>query len=1046
VNLYAVLLNNQISLTLIEDNSTGNTIFCNSFNEHLFNISVLQTREKEIILEHKTIKDRNFATVDLLFEDGTCFKNITFEIIINEQVTELPYCSFNRNLLESSEIEKLDPPKNKQEFIVESAQEELIPDTKPSINIEEEFKQIVDRKKKLDDATSRALLQEAELIKQRELLHKEKIALEESNIITNRVEEYKLELVKEFFDAIKKQEELIDLKVDGNYEKLEEKVVGALERYKTQFLEQVDEIKEENIEQIQVSLETTIERQRKEIKDLLESEFEDNREAVTATLFEKSVELEKLLLDKVILNLESYKQLIYKEFNSLSKTNINNAIDIKLKKFSQDAEKDFNSIKESFKTDLKIEITNAQDTLNSIVDIFEEKLPAITEILKTDKRLKDLLEDRKELTKSKDNLKKDIVDELKEYCNTTVTTYARRILDLGGGGGSVAVQYANGGIMNGDLNVKGSYLSGGVDLLDIFSSGGLPDRLISGSYQVVLSSNGAVAFPDNLIIDNSTISNLTLNDYGGGSSVLSGSQIEVVGARTTITNGVTSTAGDSILAARGQVTLDSNKAVMEYGVINSLGGGSSLISQNRFAAENDAVMEQVVTNTLGESSSLIVQNQVIVNSNVLIGRRVTNILDGNTLTNFSGWTFDNSYGSLIFPDNTTQTTAYTGMPGNLAYTNQDTIFQQNVTIQGNLTALGTSTFHNTIFTTTSALSVVNLGPGPALYVYQAAGPYDVASFYDGDGIEVLHVGNAQPGGRGFVGINESFPGAELTVNGAISSNGDVSVVNMQTLNAVGIGTYAPLYFNLDVNGPAGNGSIGNSYGNLSFGASSDILINPNNNLLLGPVGNVGIGTTTPSVKLTVNGAISSNATITVEGGNSNDWNSTYTTVNAYSASWEETADIIPTVTNYLSTNNIFLSSAAVADDIHVGGTGYFQHIAAATKSFYISHPLDSSKHLQYGSLESPYHGVRLTGKDKIQKECYIFLPNYMKSLIKEDGVNVQITNINHTQQLYVKSIDIDNNCIIIGRKYNLLNKNEFYEFYWSFTAIRKDIPDLKTEL
>jgi len=103
------------------------------------------------------------------------------------------------------------------------------------------------------------------------------------------------------------------------------------------------------------------------------------------------------------------------------------------------------------------------------------------------------------------------------------------------------------------------------------------------------------------------------------------------------------------------------------------------------------------------------------------------------------------------------------------------IVPNNLTVQGNLTALGSSTFKNTIFTTTSALSVYNTGPGPALFVYQAAGPYDVASFYDGDGIEVLHVGNAQPGGRGFVGINESFPGAELTVNGAISSNGYITV-------------------------------------------------------------------------------------------------------------------------------------------------------------------------------------------------------------------------------------------------------------------------------
>ena len=157
-----------------------------------------------------------------------------------------------------------------------------------------------------------------------------------------------------------------------------------------------------------------------------------------------------------------------------------------------------------------------------------------------------------------------------------------------------------------------------------------------------------------------------------------------------------------------------------------------------------------------------------------------------------------------------------------------------------------------------------------------------------------------------MGVNTSFPTAELTVNGAISSNGDVSVVNMQAFNAVGIGAYAPIYFNLDVSGPAGNGSIGSSHGDLSFGSTSNILINPNNNLLLGPVGNVGIGTTTPNEKLTVVGNISATGAITASGGNSNQWNSNYSTTQSNSANWSDA------YTNLVSNSSNYLSGASVS--------------------------------------------------------------------------------------------------------------------------------------
>lgn len=105
----------------------------------------------------------------------------------------------------------------------------------------------------------------------------------------------------------------------------------------------------------------------------------------------------------------------------------------------------------------------------------------------------------------------------------------------GGGGGTNAVQFAEGGTMRGDLNVMGKYLSGGIDLGTLIgaSGGGSADSLISGTQMVKLSSNGSFVFnvSDNNIVLTTPLGYTWTFDNNG---VLSGpmNSLEVTGLNT----------------------------------------------------------------------------------------------------------------------------------------------------------------------------------------------------------------------------------------------------------------------------------------------------------------------------------------------------------------------------------------------------------------------------------------------------------------------------------------------------------------------------------
>jgi hypothetical protein len=295
------------------------------------------------------------------------------------------------------------------------------------------------------------------------------------------------------------------------------------------------------------------------------------------------------------------------------------------------------------------------------------------------------------------------------------------------------------------------------------------------------------------------------------------------------------------------------------------------------------------------------------------------------------------------------------------------------------------------------------------YSWESTGGWE--SFYTDNGSPNLYVGVPAGGNGSTAGL--------LTV-GSASPLGSLGVYakNASTVVASFKGAASQSHNYLNISSSSGTGDI----------------------LTVLSSGNVGISTTTPNEKLTVSGNISATNIVYALGGNSSQWNSTYTTVQNNSASWEESADILPTVTNYLSTSNVLISGLNVTGDIVAN------RIQATVKNFYIKHPTKPDKHLVYSSLESPYNGVQLTGEDEvINGLCVVELPDYLNSLIHSDSVHIQLTNYQHSKSLHVEKINIDQNNFTVKCD-SWFSKSQKLKFFWLLNGVRKDIERLETEV
>ena len=297
------------------------------------------------------------------------------------------------------------------------------------------------------------------------------------------------------------------------------------------------------------------------------------------------------------------------------------------------------------KAKILAELNNSQGLKKQLRDIAEEASNGLYDPVSS-KRFQDQI--KKDLTKN-------FSDEMQQI--------KRMVSSYGGGGGTNAVQYARGGTMNGNLNIEGNILSGGVDIATIF------DHDTAGE-----------------VTGTGTAGNLTIWDS-------------------------VSSVTDSIM-------------VESAGVVNING-------------PLDSVFSLALSSTVG-------------------------------------------------------TTVLSASPSGL-YTSTGIDINGDTTISGNLSVLGDFTYIDTIVSVTSALSVINHGSGPAIYIEQTGVDQPIAKFVDTEGGVIIF----DDGGK--VGIGTAAPDEVLTVVGNISASGAVRGTNIDTLTNNVSAMYSYLVQNFETN-------------------------------------------------------------------------------------------------------------------------------------------------------------------------------------------------------------------------------------------------------
>ena len=350
-----VILDKRIPLNLLQVSEGENVIFCKQFREELFDSGFFSTKEKDFVHKYITENNKKYIITDVSTPDGKTYKDVKFKVIVSEK-SDVPFCTFNPTQKQfiNEKVSLSQPILQQNETREEIASKPIKLDFTEQLQKKEQESLYLEKAKNLEKQIQ---IEKTRLLQEKEELKKEKENLENQKKITATIEDYKQELISDFFESTKQHEKIIKEKLFSESKNLENKINEEIDSYKKQLDLFLKDLNEKNLSLLKDELES------KEFKKYVENELADN--------------------------LKDYKKFLLEKFEKITSEKFENFI-------------------------------NSKDNA-----FFKERIDQVLSEEKT------LLEKQKQ----------DMILELKTYTNKEIgkatddaKNYARRILELGGGG------------------------------------------------------------------------------------------------------------------------------------------------------------------------------------------------------------------------------------------------------------------------------------------------------------------------------------------------------------------------------------------------------------------------------------------------------------------------------------------------------------------------------------------------------------------------------------------------------------------------------------